>query len=55
MHWVLDVSFREDESLVRTCNAPENLATIPHAALPSATGPAVKTFNQGHAQAGCMG
>ena len=33
VHWVLDVSFREDESRVRTGNAPENLATIRHAAL----------------------
>ena len=30
VHWVLDVSFREDE--MRTGNAPENL-TIRHAAL----------------------
>ena len=29
----LDVSFREDESRVRTGNAPANLATIRHAAL----------------------
>ena len=28
VHWVLDVSFREDESRVRTGNAPENLATM---------------------------
>ena len=33
VHWVLDVSFREDDSRVRTGNAPENLATIRHAAL----------------------
>ena len=33
VHWVLDVSFQEDESRVRTGNAPENLATIRHAAL----------------------
>ena len=38
VHWVLDVSFldvsfREDESRVRTGNAPANLATIRHAAL----------------------
>ena len=30
---VLDVSFREDESRVRTGNAPENLAIIRHMAL----------------------
>ena len=33
VHWVLDVYFREDESRVRTGNAPENLATMRHAAL----------------------
>ena len=33
VHWVLDVSFREDESRVRTGNAPENLATMRHVAL----------------------
>ena len=31
--WVLDVSFREDESRVRTGNAPENLALVRHMAL----------------------
>ncbi len=33
LHWVLDLSFREDESRVRTGNAPENLALIRHLAL----------------------
>ena len=33
VHWVLDVSFREDESRVRTGNAPANLAIIRHMAL----------------------
>ena len=33
VHWVLDMSFREDESRVRIGNAPENLATMRHAAL----------------------
>ena len=33
MHWVLDVSFREDESRVRSSNAPESLATMRHVAL----------------------
>ena len=33
LHWVLDVSLREDESRVRVGNAPENLATMRHAAL----------------------
>ena len=33
LHWVLDLSFREDESRVRSGNAPENLALIRHMAL----------------------
>jgi predicted transposase YbfD/YdcC len=33
VHWVLDVSFREDESRIRTGNAPENLAIVRHMAL----------------------
>lgn len=33
MHWVLDVSFREDESRVRTGNAPENMDIMRHDAL----------------------
>jgi len=33
LHWVLDIAFREDESRVRTGNAPENLATARHIAL----------------------
>ena len=33
LHWVLDISFREDESRVRTGNAAENLALIRHMAL----------------------
>lgn len=28
LHWVLDVSFREDESRVRKDHAPENLALV---------------------------
>ena len=33
LHWVLDVSFREDESRVRKDNAPENFAGLRHVAL----------------------
>ncbi len=33
LHWVLDVTFREDESRIRRGAAPENLATMRHMAL----------------------
>lgn len=33
LHWVLDVSFNEDDSRIRIDNAPENLAIIRHIAL----------------------
>ena len=33
LHWVLDVSFREDLSRVRKANAPENFAILRHIAL----------------------
>lgn len=33
LHWVLDVSFGQDQSQVRTRNAAENLATVRHFAL----------------------
>jgi predicted transposase YbfD/YdcC len=33
LHWVLDMSFREDECRVRTSNAPQNLAALRHIAL----------------------
>jgi predicted transposase YbfD/YdcC len=33
LHWVLDVSFREDESRVRRDNAPENLGVFRHVAM----------------------
>jgi len=33
LHWVLDVSFREDDGRVRRDNGPANLAVIRHAAM----------------------
>ncbi len=33
VHWVLDVSFREDDCRVRLGNAPQNLATVRHISL----------------------
>jgi len=33
LHWVLDVTFREDDSRVRKENAPENFAVLRHIAL----------------------
>ena len=32
-HWLLDLCFREDESRIRTGNAPENMAIVQHMAL----------------------
>ncbi len=33
LHWVLDVSFREDECRIRRDNSPENFALLRHIAL----------------------
>ncbi len=33
LHWVLDVSFREDESRIRRDNAPDNFAVFRHVAI----------------------
>lgn len=33
VHWVLDVAFREDDSRIRTGNAPKNFAILWHIAL----------------------
>ncbi|MCD4804878.1 MAG: ISAs1 family transposase [Desulfobacterales bacterium] len=33
LHWVLDLSFREDESRIRKDNAPENFAVLRDIAL----------------------
>lgn len=32
LHWVLDMTFRDDECRVRTANAPENFVTLKHMA-----------------------
>lgn len=33
VHWVLDMSFGEDQSKIRKDNAPVNMATVRHIAL----------------------
>lgn len=33
LHWVLDIAFREDESRIRTGDAPENMAVLRHLAI----------------------
>jgi predicted transposase YbfD/YdcC len=33
LHWVIDMAFREDESRIRTGNAPANMAVMRHVAL----------------------
>ena len=33
LHWVLDMSFGEDQSRIRKKNAPENMAILRHIAL----------------------
>lgn len=33
LHWILDISFRDDDSRIRQGNAPENIAIIKHMAL----------------------
>ena len=33
LHWVLDMTFRDDECRVRTDNAPENVVTLKHMAV----------------------
>jgi predicted transposase YbfD/YdcC len=33
LHWVLDISFRDDDSRIRRGNAPQNIAVIKHMAL----------------------
>jgi predicted transposase YbfD/YdcC len=32
LHWVLDMTFRDDECRIRTENAPSNFATLRHIA-----------------------
>ncbi len=33
LHWTLDISFREDDSRIRSGNAAENMAVLRHIAL----------------------
>jgi predicted transposase YbfD/YdcC len=33
LHWILDISFRDDDSRIRRGNAPQNIAIIKHMAL----------------------
>ena len=33
LHWVLDITFREDESRMRTGDLPENFTMVRHIAL----------------------
>ena len=33
LHWTIDMAFREDESRIRTGNAPSNMAVLRHIAL----------------------
>jgi predicted transposase YbfD/YdcC len=33
LHWILDVTFREDDSRIRTGHAPQNMAVLRHMAL----------------------
>lgn len=33
LHWVLDISFREDECRIRTGHSPQNFAVLRHIAL----------------------
>jgi predicted transposase YbfD/YdcC len=33
LHWVLDMTFRDDECRIRTDNAPENVVTLKHMAV----------------------
>ena len=33
LHWVMDMTFRDDECRIRTENAPENFVTLKHMAI----------------------
>ncbi|MHB8885987.1 MAG: transposase [Methylovirgula sp.] len=33
LHWVMEMTFRDDECRIRTENAPENFVTLKHMAL----------------------
>ena len=32
LHWIMDMTFRDDECRIRTENAPENVVTLKHMA-----------------------
>ena len=55
VHWVLDLSFREDESRVRMGNAAQNLAVIRHMASTPAKRPRLQNLHQSQAQTGRLG
>ncbi|WP_156655634.1 ISAs1 family transposase, partial [Methylobacterium platani] len=33
LHWILDVTFHDDQSRIRTAHAPENMLTVRHIAV----------------------
>ena len=51
LHWVMDMVFRDDESRVRTEQAPANFTTIKHMALILLRRPAAKLSLRGRRKA----